>query len=531
MRDNPKVVSFDRSAEYLHHRAMMNRRDNRIIDALELMRQAVEASPDNAEYRLDLAELYCELEYHAQSASLLLDMLAKPDAPDECYYGLALNQLGMNDVSGARHSLNLYRSRDPEGAHNSDAGDLLNQLSLYENMMRPDNRRLYRAMRTANRACEAMKANQPEKACRLFRASLEKASEQFEMRALCVCAQVYAMLGDSARANELMNRAEAEHPEGTDLLLMIHAAGEMKLHDRAAEYARLALQQSPYDRELLHIRGVAMKRAGAQDREAAACWERILRIDPEDDVAAFYQSVAANNRLDQYTLEFAYEVPDEEYLRRIRELSTRMSEGFDAIRECWASEPGFRELVRWAGTTGDMRLGRLAISTLAMLEDEDATRMLRKLMCIPTLDKELKLHAAVLVKLQGRPLEEILPGPLSAMGDALVDTERLLGTLPVGERQLVRFADEVLEREYDISATAALALMWANYRRTRMTHGDPLKRVEPAAAALCYNLLLQNGQKPEIHRLARQFGCTPRQLVFCARRIAAGLDRQESQGE
>ena len=39
---NPKIVSFDRSAAYLHHRAMMNRRENRVVDALELLRQAVE---------------------------------------------------------------------------------------------------------------------------------------------------------------------------------------------------------------------------------------------------------------------------------------------------------------------------------------------------------------------------------------------------------------------------------------------------------------------------------------------------------
>ena len=57
MSNNLKVVSFKRSPAYVHHRAMMNRRDNNIVDALELMRSAVEQSPQNREYRLDLAEL------------------------------------------------------------------------------------------------------------------------------------------------------------------------------------------------------------------------------------------------------------------------------------------------------------------------------------------------------------------------------------------------------------------------------------------------------------------------------------------
>jgi len=107
MSYNPKVVSFERSAAYVHHRAMKNRRDNNPVDALELMRQAVEQSPDNREYLLDLAEMYCEMGCHEQSNRILLEMLAQPDAPAECYYGLALNQLGMNDLEGAKQSLRL----------------------------------------------------------------------------------------------------------------------------------------------------------------------------------------------------------------------------------------------------------------------------------------------------------------------------------------------------------------------------------------------------------------------------------------
>ena len=110
-----QVVSFDRSPAYVHHRAMVNR-GRTTVDALELMRHAVERSPENREYRLDLAELYCEMGCHAQSNRLLLDMLAQDDAPAECYYGLALNQLGMNDLEGAQQSLRMYRHAAPDGS-------------------------------------------------------------------------------------------------------------------------------------------------------------------------------------------------------------------------------------------------------------------------------------------------------------------------------------------------------------------------------------------------------------------------------
>ena len=431
MSNNPKVVNFERSAAYLHHRAMMNRRDNRTVNALELMRRAVEASPENSEYRLDLAELYCEMGCHEQSARLLLDMLSEKDAPSECYYGLALNQLGMNDVSGARQSLENYRRRDPHGAHLEDVSALAMELDMYQSANRPASRRLYRAMRVASRGCDAMKADMPKKACRLFRASLQMASEQYEMRALyamallmagddaqalreaeracegyppsvralCVCAQVYNMLGDRDSAVRLMDAAEREHPQGPELRLMLYSAGEMDMNDRAAEYARLALQETPYDRELLHIRAVALKQSGASDEEAGRCWERILRLDPEDSVAMFHSEAAGHHALGECTLDYSYQVPDGEYVRRLKAFSDALSEGFDAIHRRWREDADFRRLVRWAVSAEDMRLGRAAMTVLCTMDDPGALSLLREVMLQPDVPREIKLHAVVLTRM------------------------------------------------------------------------------------------------------------------------------------
>ena len=560
MSKNPKIVSFDRSAAYLHHRAMMNRRDNRAVDALELLRRAVEAQPENSEYRLDLAELLCEMGCHVQSARLLLDMLSEQDAPSECFYGLALNQLGMNDLGGARQSLDIYRSRVPGGSHLEDVSQLSAELDFYSAMNRPASRKLYRAMRVANRACDAMRAGELKKARRLFQASLDMASEQCEMRALyamalymlddvdgarqeadracqafppsvralCVCAQVYHLLGDANRAVTLMDQAAAEHPEGPELWLMIYAAGELGLDDRVAEYARLALQSLPYNRELLHIRAVALKRTGADDAEAAKCWERILRIDPEDSVAQYYSDAAQRGALDGVSLEYPYQVPEEEYLRRMNLLTEALGQGYEAILQRWTEDAEFRHTVRWAASAEDARLGKASMTMLATIEDDSARSILRELMFAPEVSRELKLHAAVLLKMQGRSLTEVLPQPMDTTGDVLVDVEMLMSNLPVGDRQLVRYADEVLQREYQISARPVLALLWSSYRHLRGMRGDPLKRVDAAAAALAYNYLMLIGQRPSIAQLSAEFGCQSRQLVFYARRIAERIDRNNA---
>ena len=557
MNNNLKVVSFMRSPAYVHHRAMMNRRDNNIVDALELMRRAVEQSPQNREYRLDLAELYCEMGCHEQSFRLLLDMLAEGDGPSECYYGLALNQLGMNDLAGARKSLRLYRRRDPAGAHLDQVEQLAAQLAFLSDLGQYSSRKLARAARIAGRACDALRSDMPEKACRLFEQSLALASEQYEMRALyamallmcgeserareeaeraaggyppsvralCVCAQVYSLMGDITTARSLVEHAADEKPDGQDLRLMIYAMGELHMDDRVAEYAGLALQESPFDRDLLHVRAVALLRTGAPEKRVARFWARILRIDPEDSVARFYQETATRGELRRCAPEYAYQVPEKEFVRRLRELVGHLGEGYEHVAELWRGDPEFRQLVRWAVCTGDAQLSRAAMTALTTIDSRESRSMLRSLLFGGDLPDELKIHASLALKLQGISQDDLMLESTGLNNSFLPDAEAMLSRLGVGERALVRYADEVLQQEYGVSGLTQLTLMWTAYRQLRGTRMDPLLRVESAAAALAYNYMLIYGPKPDIHRLARDFGCARRQLVFCARRIAGSLER------
>ena len=557
MNRNLKVVSFARSPAYVHHRAMMNRRDNHIVDALELMRRAVEESPQNREYKLDLAELYCEIGCHEQSSRLLLDMLAEGDGPSECYYGLALNQLGMNDVAGAMRSLRLYRRQDPEGARLEEVRQLAAQIDFFSELGQNASRKVNRAARIASRACDAMKADEPEKACRLFEQSLELASEQYEMRALyamallihgeserareqaeraavgyppspralCVCAQVYALMGDVTTARTLIDRAAKEKPQGQDLRLMIYAMGELRMDDRVAEYARLALQETPFDRDLLHMRAVALLRGGASELRVSRFWARILRIDPEDTVAQFYQSAAIKGELRRLSPEYAYQVPPREFSRRLGALVDELSQGYEHIKGKWHDDPAFRQLVKWAVASEDARLSRAAMTALTTIDTEESRSLLRALIFGGALTDELKIHAALALKLQGIEQEKLMPQSTGLTDSFLPDGEAMLSRLGVGERQLVRYADEVLRREYDLSAQTQLLLMWTAYRQLRGTRTDPLLRIDSAAAALAYNYMLIYGPEPDIHKLAKAFGCVERQMVFCARRIAGCLEK------
>lgn len=556
MNYNPKVVSFDRSSAYVHHRAMINRRENNPVDALELMRHAVERSPENQEYRLDLAELYCEMGCHEQSSRLLLDMLAGSNAPAECYYGLALNQLSMNDLEGAQHSLRMYRRAEPNGAHVQEVRRLSEELDIYDTLNRPASRRLYRAMKVADRACDKLQEGDLASAKRLFERSLALASEQFEMRALyamalmlggedeaamreanraaegfppsaramCVAAQVFHALGRDKRASALLHRVMAEHPAGTDLRLLIFSLSEMSMHGEIAECARAALRETPFDRQLLHIRAVALHNNGTPDAQVERFWLRILRIDPDDTIAGYYQDACARGALKDP--EYAYQVPEEEYERRFGWLSEKVNGGLSCVRETWNADPAFRRLIRWAALSDDERLRRVAVTVIAAMDDEEAQSSLRALMFGTELQPELKLHAATLLKMRGADMRALLPGAVEE-SDMLTDSDALLEGFMVGERQLLRYANEVLEQDYDISALAPLTMMWAVYRQHRGLRADPLVHSEAVSAALVYLYLMQRKTKATLGQVARRFGCSLRRLTYYAGRIAGVLERLE----
>ena len=90
---------------------------------------------------------------------------------------------------------------------------------------------------------------------------------------------------------------------------------------------------------------------------------------------------------------------------------------------------------------------------------------------------------------------------------------------------MVRYADEVLQREYGIAALSQLLLIFSAYRQLRGTSMDPVRCVGGGAAALAYSYLLVYGPKPDTDKLAEQFGCDVRQLTYYARRIASSLDK------
>ena len=556
MNYNPKVVSFSRSAAYVHHRALKNKRDNHPVDALELMRRAVEESRGNREYLLDLAEMYCEMGCHEQSNRILLDLLSQGDAPAECYYGLALNQFGRNEMEAARQALLIYQKKTQTGEYLEEAGGLRAEMDYYDSLKRPLNRKRGRAQHIAERACDALKQDDSEKARRLFERSLamhphqpdmralyamnlhllgarEQALDQARrsaedpsagMRALCVSAQVFYQCGLSAEARALMDRAIARKPTGAELRLLIYGLGEMNLHAEAAEAVKRALWETPHDKTLLHMRAAALYKSGCEAKIAQGFWLRILRIDPQDSIARFYHDAATAGKLFENAPGYLYQVPAAEYRRRLTLLADCLSEGLEEARSRWTNDDDFRRLVLWALATGDESSGRAAAMVIASAEDESARSALRSMIFSSDVSPEVKMHALLFLRLQGQDVQKILPRDMDVQCGVLPQPELILKDMPACERQLVRFAGDILEAGMGVRAHAMLAVLWQTYRQGCDQYNDPLLSTQEAAAALAWNYLLSQNMKADLAQLAAWFGCRQRRMIFYARRMAAVLE-------
>ena len=137
------------------------------------------------------------------------------------------------------------------------------------------------------------------------------------------------------------------------------------------------------------------------------------------------------------------------------------------VRRHWREDGELRRLVRWAASSGDGRLKRIALTIVAAIDDAEAESLVRAMMFGSDLEPEMKMHIAAILKLRGADMREMLPNDGDLDSVILPDAEPLLEGLPVGERQLIRYAGEVLEDEWDVSAPAALAVLWARYRQGR----------------------------------------------------------------
>ena len=184
---------------------------------------------------------------------------------------------------------------------------------------------------------------------------------------------------------------------------------------------------------------------------------------------------------------------------------------------------------RWAATADDGPLSRMAVLIIAALDDDEARSAIRLMLFDREVDPELRVHVTALMRLRGVDMAKVFPVDAGAAQSMMPDADALMAGMTVGERQLLRYANDVLEQDYDISALPVLALTWAIYRQRRGGNAEPLVQSDTVSAALVYRYLTTHGRHARIGRVAKRFGCSVRRLKYYVNRIAGVFARLEGE--
>lgn len=411
-----RVIPFERDGEFFLRRGSERLERNDLLEAISNYHQAYRRDPENVEVQLAIAEVLTEMHRYEESNRLLFPLLSLEDSPAECFFGIACNFLGLQEFSHAHDSLESYLALDPDGEYVSDALDMLDVIEdehmLYSmpGVQPPEERE---ALNACARGRQYLENGRMEEAVKLLQDAAKKQPEYLFVRSNLALA--YFCRKDFKRAMESVREVLEEAPDDVqahcNMLLFLHAArdeeGENKelalltasATDDPQDWNRMAvvfmevghMQQAlpvlkklqtafPYDEGTLHRMGVCRYHLG-QYKQAQACYDRLLKIDPQDTIASYYRRVcrrAADGKAETVDWLYHYQVPYLEVLRRVRLINEASRQPRETLRERWQRDENFRALMVWSLRLPEPSAKRAVLSMISAFGDKEAERALRR---------------------------------------------------------------------------------------------------------------------------------------------------------
>ena len=434
MPDNRhNVMPFQQDAGFFARRALKKQRDGQFQQAVVLLRHALEAAPDHAEYLLDMAETYSEMGCPIESNRCLLRLMALQPALSVCWFGLSCNLFAMGNVQGAQLAALEYLEREPQGEYGEQAAGMIAAIQQAQQVHRPPERRQLRVYRLNERAAARLNGEHPAQAVRLLEKSLamldtpdtralyafalseagrpkeavRAANEALRRRHLSGEARVnalWALINGGARSHALRLTAlmDKRRLEPYELRRALDAQLSLKRDRSMQAQLSQALRLSPFDRALLHAQAAAFYNEGDAER-ALVWWRHMLEINPADALAAICVDAVTGDCPPERPIPMTLLLP--RALAQAQRDIIRAEDGPALITAC-----------RWALLNGSPHaapqrdgVAFLAARRLGALEDGESELLLREALIEPTLAPAVKLAVREALARRGaaKPLLEI----------------------------------------------------------------------------------------------------------------------------
>lgn len=420
-----KVLSFHQPASFFKKKADKHVDAGNFIEALQLYRQALGIEPDNVEYLLSIAQIYSEMGLFAESNDVLLKIARYGNTPTECLFALGCNYMGMKNYELADEAFEQYLAIDPdgefaeeiddifdmlddededesilqdvsrqilmeeayEGKQYLDKGDYKSAIEHLENVVNRD-KLMYPAMN--NLALSYFFDGQKTKAIEMSKKVLEALPTN--LHACCNLSFFYSDLGENNIAEEYLARLDGLteiDPEDMHKLALTYC--ELGHHDKAYKWFSKIVSYQPYDIRILHFYGIAAYNNGLYS-ESTECFVKILRIDPDNSLAAYYKKKAENAKkvIPAKKLEYVYQVQFDEIKVRVKYLNDCLMQKDGSLKDKWNIDEYFKSVILWGLYYGDEYIKKIVIEIMSLFSDEQVEDEFRSFLLKSTEADEIK---------------------------------------------------------------------------------------------------------------------------------------------
>ena len=431
-----KVLQFEQNGDFYLRRGQNKLDGNRLPDAIAMYRMALRRDPENIDAKLALAEALTEACRFDESNRLLFTLLHREDTPNESFFGLGCNFVGLQEYDSAVESFEQYLDLEPDGEFAPDACDMLDVLDEQgeglidaaieqEDMAADKGRELLERddYKGAIRVLERLLNKQPDLTYARnnlalayfcdhnYKAAIEQAgmvlkTEPDNIQAHCnLTIFLRATHDKEGVAREAEYIANASSDDTDDLNRICITLMELGLYKSAYSAAKKLMQRMPYDTGIIHRYAVCACENG-EVRRALECYDRLLKLDDRDSVARYYRGVcraalagAPKPRHGGFMLN--YQVPLDEMLARVHRLNETINRPHDELVAAWQGGTELESLVRWGIELPERGVRHALLALVASIGDKRAEEFLRDFVLQRSQPPELKREALGLLKQMG----------------------------------------------------------------------------------------------------------------------------------
>ncbi|WP_322923627.1 tetratricopeptide repeat protein [Paenibacillus campi] len=540
-----KVIRLQLDANFFFERAVRSLDRYRYDKALTYFQKAVEYEPDNPIHHCNLAGILSELgKYEASNEALRHIVEHVEPMMSECHFYMANNYANMEQFAEAERELLIYMEKDANGSFGTEANELLDvvryerarsgkphqevsEANHDEAKLEPHQQgRVLLEQGDVQQACivlqQALAAEPDDDATRnnlavafyhlgeLERAANEVAEvlrrDPYNLHGLCNQALILRQMGQHSRLLQQIVMLRQVHPlHHEHLLKLAITLAMLGQHDAAyPHFCRLVRMNDTNQQEIYHYAAVAACYVGKYD-QGEQWWRRMLRIEPEAEVPAFYIAHLEQLRQGQLQPSYSYMLPSAAVLS---DAASAVSEAEHAAND----ESRFIDMLRY----GTQQQQLHALQACALEGSHELHRLLRDYAAAP--------HTSAVLKLAAERLLRQWTAAHSLVDDRLIDDlESARTSLPIWEPCWQQVLDIVLLQsplrqhasfQHDVEA------LWLEFIKRSYPELPRLMQPEGWAAALEYLVARLFRQPLTYAEVAERYGSTISSVSRYARRIS-----------